>query len=156
LKKESQLCHAATRAHKNHSEVVVFGRERETADCPLFSGFIWCPLVILLRHKSAASAAGRREGEKTRVAPITEFKDRRLMASHRNLRTRRRMRYVCRQDDHIDPKIVGLAPADMAKTAHFHNYKNIYRVVNNLCWGYTYFELTLVYNENYIVLIFSF
>jgi hypothetical protein len=34
---------------------------------------------------------------------------------HRNLRTRRRRHYVCMQDDQIGPKIVGLAPADMAK-----------------------------------------
>jgi hypothetical protein len=33
---------------------------------------------------------------------------------HRNLRTKRKM-HLCMQDDQIGPKIVGIAPADMAR-----------------------------------------
>jgi hypothetical protein len=50
---------------------------------------------------------------------------------HRNLRTRFRMHF-CMQDDQIGQKIVGLAPADMARLPPSINPTKIFLAVNNL------------------------
>jgi hypothetical protein len=75
-----------------------------------------------------------------------------LRGDHRNLRTGRRMHF-CMQDDQSGPKIVGLAPADMARlppsifpTKIFSSSKQ-----TRLSAGttYTYFEPALLYKGNH-------
>jgi hypothetical protein len=54
------------------------------------------------------------------------------------------------QDDQIGPKIIGLAPADMARLPPSISPTNMFLVVYNLVcqWDYTYFELALLYKGN--------
>jgi hypothetical protein len=76
--------------------------------------------------------------------PLTEIR-----LTNRNLRTRRIM-HLCMQDDQIGPKIIGLAPADMARLPPSISPTNMFLVVYNLVcqWDYTYFELALLYKGN--------
>jgi hypothetical protein len=46
--------------------------------------------------------------------------------------------HLCIQGDHIDRKVMGHAPADMARLSHLINTKK------SVSWGYTYFELALL------------
>jgi hypothetical protein len=60
--------------------------------------------------------------------------------------------HFCLQDNQIDPKVMGLAPADMDRLLPSKITKKHILVVNSLSFScdYTYFELALLYNKNYL------
>jgi hypothetical protein len=67
---------------------------------------------------------------------------------HRNLRTRRKM-HLCMQDNQIGPKIMGLAPADVA-IPHPSIMPIVVHKQPRLSAGttYTFFELALLHKGN--------